>query len=77
MNKWGLDKLLFRDIVSRGSQLMKYAKQQAQIRLEADPNRKDFFWYITNSKEKDGNPSYTNPRDIFSEARTLIIGGKS
>lgn len=77
MNKWGLDKILFRGIVNRAGQLLKYAKQQAQIRLQADPNRKDFFWYLSNAKEKDGRPSYTNSRDIFAEARTLIVGGLS
>lgn len=76
MNNWGLDKILFPEIVKRGSKLLKYAKQQAEMRLSADPDRKDFFWYLSNSKEKDGSPSYTNQKEIFSEARTLIIGGK-
>jgi hypothetical protein len=70
-----LDKILFPDIVKRGSQLIKYAKQQAELRLRADQTRKDFFWYLSNAKEKDGRPSYSDPREIFSEARTLIIGG--
>lgn len=75
LNRWGLDKILFPEIVQRGSRLIKYAKQQAQIRLKADKSRKDFFWYLTNAKEKDGSPSYTDSREIFAEARTLIIGG--
>jgi len=77
MHRWGLDKILFPEIVNRGSRLIKYAKQEGQLRLQADPNRKDIFWYLTNAKEKDGSPSYTDPAEIFSEARTLIIGGMS
>ena len=57
--------------------MIKYAKQQAQLRLQADPERKDFFWFLSNAKEKDGSPSYTDSREVFSEARTLIIGGMS
>ncbi|KAF2095118.1 benzoate 4-monooxygenase cytochrome-like protein P450 [Rhizodiscina lignyota] len=75
MHKWGLDKLLFPGIVQRGSQLLIYARKQAQMRKAADPSRKDFFWYIDNAKEKNGAPAYDNPREVFSEARTLIIGG--
>ncbi|OAP54848.1 hypothetical protein AYL99_11296 [Fonsecaea erecta] len=75
VNRWGLDKIFFPDIVKRGSELIKYAKKQAEDRLKADPNRRDFFWYLSNAKEKDGRQSYSDPREIFSEARTLIIGG--
>ncbi|KAH8812524.1 cytochrome P450 [Xylogone sp. PMI_703] len=75
LNYWGLDKVLFRAIVRRGSQLIKYAKQQSELRLEADPNRKDFFWHLSNATERDGTKSYTDRNEVFSEARTLIIGG--
>ena len=75
MHKWALDRLLFPNIVKRGSQLIVYARQQAQMRMQADPSRKDFFSYIENAKESDGSPAYDNPKEVFSEARTLIIGG--
>jgi cytochrome P450 len=54
---------------------MPYAKKQAELREQADPNRKDFFSYIANAKDKDGIPAYRNPREVFSEARVLIVGG--
>lgn len=75
MHKWRLDRLLFPGIVHRGSQLIVYARQQVQMRLQADSSRADFFSYIENAKEDDGSPAYNDPKDVFSEARTLIIGG--
>ncbi len=77
MHRWKLDRLLFRNLVHRGSQLLLYARQQAQMRIEADQSRKDFFWYVANGENKDGSKAYDDPREVFSEARTLIIGGMS
>jgi hypothetical protein len=77
MHKWRLDWLLFPGIVRRGSQLILYAKQQVQMRLQADSSRSDFFSHIENAKKEDGSPAYDNPKEVFSEARTLIIGGLS
>ena len=75
MHKWRLDRLLFPGIVRRGNELLKYAKRQTQLRQQADQGRKDFFWYIANAKNKDGSPAYEDPREVWSEARTLMIGG--
>jgi hypothetical protein len=77
MYKWRLDRLLFPGIVRRGSLLILYARQQVQMRLQADSSRPDFFSYIENAKKEDGSPAYDNPKEVFSEARTLIIGGLS
>jgi hypothetical protein len=45
------------------------------MRLRADPSQPDFFSYIENAKEADGSIAYDDPKEVFSEARTLIIGG--
>ncbi|OAP56057.1 hypothetical protein AYL99_09236 [Fonsecaea erecta] len=75
MLRWNLDKLLFPDIVRRGRQLLVYAKKQVQLRKNADQNRKDFFSYITNAENKDGTKAYAESREVFAEARGLIVGG--
>jgi hypothetical protein len=76
MHKWGIDQLLFTNIVQQASKLIIYAEQQSVQRMQADPNRKDFFWYIENAKDQNGASAY-DQREVFSEARQLIIGGKS
>jgi hypothetical protein len=75
MHKWGIDRILFPNIVRQASKLIVYAAQQVEQRMQADPNRKDFFWYIANGKDKNGDLAYKDQREIFAEARALIIGG--
>jgi cytochrome P450 len=76
MHRWHLDILLFPRIVLKAIKLLKYAAQESKLRMGADANRKDFFWYLSNAKEKDGRtPSYTDESEVFSECRALLIGG--
>ncbi|KAJ9611126.1 hypothetical protein H2200_004309 [Cladophialophora chaetospira] len=76
MHRWHLDIVLFPRIVLKAIKLLKYAAQESKLRMQADANRKDFFWYLSNAKEKDGRtPSYTDESEIFSECRALLIGG--
>ena len=77
MHRWRLDRLLFPKVVQRASQLLEYAKKQVKMRMEADPSKGDFFSHIQNAKEDDGSPFYKTERQVFSEARALIIGGMS
>ncbi|KAH0843876.1 isotrichodermin C-15 hydroxylase [Fonsecaea pedrosoi] len=75
MLRWNLDKILFPDIVRRGRQLLVYAKKQVQLRMNADQSRKDFFSYIASAENKDGTKAYADSKEVFAEARGLILGG--
>ena len=54
---------------------MPYAKKQAEMRDQADPGQPNMYSYIANAKGNDGDPSYKNDKEVFAEARGLIVGG--
>lgn len=74
--RWGLSRILFPDIVRRASGLMPYAKKKSEMRDQADPDRQNMYSYIANAKGDDGDPAYKDVKEVFSEARGLIVGGE-
>ena len=67
--------MLFPKLVRRARELMPYAKKQAQMRDQADPGRPNMYSYIAKAKGNDADPSYKDDKEVFAEARGLIVGG--
>ena len=54
---------------------MSFAKKQAAERAKAASDKKDFLYHLLAAKNSDGTPAYSDPRDIASESRQLIVAG--
>jgi cytochrome P450 len=66
------DRIIFGSFVHKVmSERVEKSKSEKVSRLT---ERKDIFYWLTNSKGPDGNPGYSMP-ELFHEARTLVTAG--
>ena len=76
LKKFGIDRLLFRDLRARRQRFMAYsrARLQERIKVGTDNDRRDFFYYLLNAKDPETGLGFPM-QELWGESNVLLIAG--
>ncbi|KAI9684838.1 MAG: hypothetical protein M1820_010871 [Bogoriella megaspora] len=76
LKKFGLDRILFRDLRQRRTKFMAYSRAQLQQRMKlgTDTDRRDFFYYLLNAKDPETGLGFP-VQELWGESNVLLIAG--
>ncbi|KAL7269963.1 hypothetical protein RUND412_007341 [Rhizina undulata] len=74
LDTYKLDTLIFRTINEGKKRLLNFAGQKAQERMAMKGDRKDFFHYLINAKNSDGENPYSMD-EMWAESTLLMVAG--
>ena len=76
LKKFGLDRLLFRDMRVNRQRFMGYSKGRLQQRmaLGTDNDRRDFFYYLLKAKDPETGQGF-GMQELWGESNVLLIAG--
>ncbi|KAL7267866.1 hypothetical protein RUND412_009532 [Rhizina undulata] len=74
LDTYRLDAWFMRPIVEAQKQMWKFAGQKANERMAMKGDRKDFFHYLINAKNSEGENPYSIS-ELWAESRLLVIAG--
>jgi cytochrome P450 len=76
LKKFGLDRVLFRDLRARRTRFMAYSRARLQQRIQVgtDNDRRDFFYYLLNAKDPETGEGFPM-QELWGESNVLLIAG--
>ena len=76
LKKFGLDQLLFPDLLAPRMKFMKYSRTRLEKRLQlgTDTDRRDFFYYLLKAKDPETNLGFSK-QELWGESNVLLIAG--
>jgi hypothetical protein len=78
LHQSGFDRILFRQLNKDRDDYLAFSKNQVGQRTDSDifnSNRKDFFYYLLNSKDPETGRGFAKG-ELWGESNTLIIAGE-